>query len=228
MSCKKYEKMIFLDDELSEREMARLQHHLRHCTVCKQQFDNVKNTLPVFKQSAKTTLDISKECELLKHTILGALPEQYSSYWLDFIDEGLQLLLKPQAIKIFVSLLVFFFIGHEFYIFNKVTKLEQQVSQLAAENIEMPSEIKIKNQLSKIRLDGRNISIDKLSNYFEKQFNISVDQPTITQLFSTIPELKKIEVKDGFSDKELQLLAKYSDQIIKYYKNLVSKGGFHV
>lgn len=222
MSCKHYEKMIFLYKELNDQERVNLHQHISECETCKVLLQSVTNTFENFSTIINERL--SAESGELKQKILMNLPEKSNTRIIEKLKQNIELFFGAKALKTVIAFMLIFFIANELYMMKKITHLEQQVLQLSINN----EQLSINSQIVELLDQNQIITTNQLIKVINRQSFMKINKEMLLKITSEIPELKSINLQDGINHEEMQKIVDYSAKYLKQKKQFNSKGEIHV
>ncbi len=121
MSCPKYEKDIWLFEELSLEEQQQLHTHLRTCTACQKLFEEIRSTDTLIKRAKEQTPQL-QHAAAFTNRVMDRLPaelERGSIIWQRVLENSW----FQNAMRLASLFLIVFFIWEQRPTSYQITKL---------------------------------------------------------------------------------------------------------
>ena len=249
MSCKKYEKLLYLNraGEPSGSEKKLLELHVRGCEACRDRYHSMRRSLVALKllQEAVPKLD---QPELLTKAILRQIArpnrsnQEYSLR--DRIDRLSGRIATPPirwASALVIILLLGVLVMQQFQIIYRISRLEEKVaseSQLAAINQDALVN-RFLDQSDLIRADDLRLRKSDSLAYFrlpedwvivrkqELQAWIEsyetlrrTNEAALSRLVTGLSHIEGVSIKDGLNQREVRLLFKKKKEIARLIADL--------
>jgi|GEM_PF-1485803 len=116
MNCRDFEKNIYVYPELTEKEKAGIDNHIKSCDQCAKLFRDLQQAQFIVKQIAEYEISPPNDARLTS-AIMSRITQPSEPTWLDLVTQFFQNQRLRIALSIASSVLVFFFLfesSHKF------------------------------------------------------------------------------------------------------------------
>lgn len=195
MSCKKYQKMLFLNrsGELSQSEILQLQHHLSTCTACAALQNKINHDAEMIKNIRQTKISVPNAPQMTDDILSLTNIQQFAgkaknNSRTDHLSSQFALPRLRIVLAVFVFLITVGFLAQEMVILGRISKLEKQLadktatpSRVVRESMDMNSFIKRLDHIATIKDDKMLIDKQALETLLQSYRELKINNKILLQ-----------------------------------------------